>query len=67
MKEHADKLSVIRTIAKENALKKTTKMVDTVNSNTRDVRLNKGDYVFLQIESTGEGQEFQNRYDGVMR
>jgi hypothetical protein len=64
MKEHADKLSLIRTIAKENALKKTTKMVDTVNSNARDVRFNKSDYVFLQIESTGEGQKFQNRYDG---
>ena len=64
MKEHAEKLSVIRTIAKENALKRSNKMVDTENSNTKDVLLKEGDYVFLQIEATGEGQKFQNRFDG---
>lgn len=35
-------------------------MVDTANSNTKDVFLKEGDYVSLQIEATGEGQKFQN-------
>ena len=42
-KEHAEKLFVIRNIAKENALKRSNKMVDTANSNTKDVLLKKGD------------------------
>lgn len=57
-KEHAEKLFVIRNITKENALKKSNKMVDTANSNTKDVLLKEGDYVFLQIEVTGEGHKF---------
>lgn len=60
MKEHAEKLFVIRNFAKENALKRSNKMVDTANSNTKDVLLKEGDNVFLQIEATGEGQKFQN-------
>lgn len=64
MKEHAEKLFVIRNFAKENALKRSNKMVDTANSNTKDVLLKGGDYVFLQKEATGEGQKFQNRFDG---
>jgi nitrogen regulatory protein PII-like uncharacterized protein len=40
MIDHADKMSVIRTIVKENALKKTKTMVDTVNTNTTDTLLN---------------------------
>ena len=58
MKEHAEKLFVIRNFAKENALKRSNKMVDTENSNTKDVLLKEGDYVFLHIEATGEGQKF---------
>ena len=64
MKEHVEKSSVIRNIAKENALKRNNKMVDTENSKTKDILLKEGDYVFLQIEATREGQNFQNRFDG---
>jgi hypothetical protein len=64
MKGHIEKLEIIRQMTKENALDKKKKMENSANKTANDINIKEGDYVYLQVEPTGEGQKFQNKFAG---
>lgn len=64
MKKHTEKLNVIRKIAKENAEYKSEKMVTSANKNSKELNIAERSYVYLQTETSGKGQQLQNRFSG---
>lgn len=64
MKEHTEKLNVIRKIAKENVEYKAEKMVTSANKTSKELNIQERSYVYLQTETSGEGQKLQNRFSG---
>lgn len=64
MKEHTEKLNVIRKIAKENVDYKAEKMVASANKTSKELNIQERSYVYLQTKTSGEGQKLQNRFSG---
>lgn len=58
------KLDIIRQMTRENSLDKKGKMEHLASKTLYDIDIKEGDYVYLQVEPTGKGQKFQNRFAG---
>lgn len=64
VKEHTEKLNVIRKISKENVEYKSEKMVTSANKTSKELNIQERSYVYLQIKTSGEGHKLQNRFSG---
>ena len=64
IKSQESKLDTIRKEMKAITTKSKEKMVEKANERVNELKLAKGDYVYLHSEPTGRGQKLQNKYTG---
>ena len=64
VKAQAKKLTRIREEVRENSMKAQSKMLERANAHVNPLPVKVGDYVYLSVEPTGQGQKLKFRFDG---
>ena len=64
MKQFVEKMDIIRKQVHDNALESQIKMIERSNSDTHNLLLTRGDYVYLAKDPTGSGQKFKFKHAG---
>ena len=64
IRQHVEKLNIIRRQVETNIVTSQSKMLDRVNSDKIPTNFNVSDYVYFLKEPTGQGQKFKNKFAG---
>ena len=64
MNKFVEKLDIIRNQVHDNAMESQIKMIERANTDTHNLLLTEGDYVYLAKDPTGAGQKFKFKHAG---